>query len=117
MAQPAPSFSRTIRLCAVLLIATLTPGQWRSTAKILAQDINQPQQPATPRDRTRIEAERAESEAARTSDSATLEQRRRAIANYEKALAIWRELGERREELRVLQILGNQYSQLGALEI
>jgi tetratricopeptide (TPR) repeat protein len=65
----------------------------------------------------RIEAERAESEAARTSNSATLEQRRRAIANYERALALWRELGERREELRILQILGNQYSQLGALEI
>src|SRR6266508_1879205 len=104
-------------VCAVLLIATLTLGQWRSSAKNLAQDINQQQRPATPRDRTRIEAERAESEAAQTSNSATLEQRRRAIANYERALALWRELGERREELRILQILGNQYSQLGALKI
>jgi len=32
-----------MRLCAVLLIATLTLGQWRSSAKNLAQDINQPQ--------------------------------------------------------------------------
>jgi hypothetical protein len=55
----------------------LTLGQWRPSAKNLAQDINQAQRPATPRDRTRIEAERAESEAARASDSATLEQRRR----------------------------------------
>src|SRR5262249_21214564 len=117
MVHHVPPFSRTIRLCAVLLIATLTLGQWRSSAKNLAQDINQPQRPATPRDRTRIEAESAELEATRTSDSATLEQRRQAIANYERALALWRELGERRDELRMLQILGNQYSQLGALEI
>ena len=75
------------------------------------------QRPATPRDRTRIEAERAESVAARTSDSATLEQRRQAISNYERALALWRESGERRGDLGVLQILGNQYSQLGELQI
>ena len=210
MVRPVTSFSRTILLCAVLLIATLTPGQWRSSAKNLAQDINQPQtltpgvpveseitagqsltwritlsagdylrllvdvngadvavelfapgqsrqsgdkplfsvaagnvlidhqtrifsliaessgtyrlevfasnkesaskryevtarikekRPATPRDRTRVEAERAELEAARTSDFATLKQRRQAIANYERALAIWRESGERREEI------------------
>jgi CHAT domain-containing protein len=117
MVHHVPSFSRTIRLCAALLIATLMLGQWGSSAKNLAQDINQPQRPATPRDRTRIDAERAESEAARTSDSPTLEQRRQAIANYERALTLWRELGERWEELRMLQILGNQYSQLGALEI
>jgi len=43
MVRPVTSFSRAIRLCAVLLIATLTPGQWRSSAKNLAQDINQPQ--------------------------------------------------------------------------
>jgi CHAT domain-containing protein len=228
MVRPVTSFSRTIRLCAVLLIATLTLGQWRSSAKNLAQDINQPrtltpgapfeseitagqpltwqiilsagdylrlsvdvngadvaaelfapgqsrqsgdkplfsvaagnvlidhqtrifsliaessgtyrlevfasskeatskryevtarvkeQRPATHRDRTRVEAERAELEAARTSDFATLNQRRQAIANYERALALWRESGERREELGVLQILGNQYSQLGELQI
>src|SRR5215510_5946014 len=228
MVRPVTSFSRAIRLCAVLLIATLTPGQWRSSAKNLAQDINQPQtltpgvpvdsevtagqsltwritlsasdylrllvdvnsadlavelcapgqsrqsgdkplfsvaagnvlidhqtrifsliaessgtyrlevfasnkeaaskryevtaqikeqRPATPRDRTRIEAERAELEAARTSDLATLKQRRQAIANYERALGLWRESGERREELGVLQILGDQYSQLGELQI
>src|SRR5262245_10784085 len=43
MFRPVTSFSRTIRLCAVLLIATLTLGQWRSSAKNLGQDINQPQ--------------------------------------------------------------------------
>src|SRR5262245_21772810 len=42
MVHPVPSFSRTIRLCAVLLIATLTLDQWRSSAKNLAQDTNQP---------------------------------------------------------------------------
>ena len=228
MVPPVTSFSRTIRLCAVLLIATLTLGQWRSSAKNLAQDINQPQtltpgvpveseitagrsltwriilsagdylrllvdvkgadvavelfapgqsrqsgdkplfsvaagnvridhqmrifsliaessgtyrlevfasnkettskryevtarikeqRPATPHDRTRVEAERAELEAARTSDFATLKQRRQAIANYERALALWRESGERREEFGILQILGDQYSQLGELQI
>src|SRR5262245_48201870 len=74
------------------------------------------QHPATPRDRTRIEAESAELEAARTSDSTTLKQRLQAIANYERALGRWRELGERREELGMLQLLGNHYSQLGELQ-
>src|SRR5262245_1249282 len=73
--------------------------------------------PATPRDRTRIEAERAELDAARTSDSTTLKQRLQAIANYERALGLWRESGERREELGMLQLLGNHYSQLGELQI
>src|SRR5262245_50009157 len=43
MFRPVTSFTRTIRLCAALLIATLTLCEWRSTAKNLAQDINQPQ--------------------------------------------------------------------------
>jgi len=42
MVRPVTSFSRTIRLCSVLLIATLTLGQWRSSAKNPAQDVNQP---------------------------------------------------------------------------
>src|SRR5262245_27380302 len=43
MFRPVTSFSRKIRFCAVLLIATFAIGQWRSSAKNLAQDINQPQ--------------------------------------------------------------------------
>jgi hypothetical protein len=62
MVQPVPSFSRTIHLCAVPLIATLTLGQCRASAKNLAQDINQQQRPATPHNKIRIEADRAESE-------------------------------------------------------
>ncbi|HKQ75530.1 MAG TPA: CHAT domain-containing tetratricopeptide repeat protein [Blastocatellia bacterium] len=226
MVRPFQSFTRTIRLCSILLIATLALSQWRSSAKSHAQEINQPptltlgapveseitseqpltwlisvsagdylrllvdanrddvaaelfapgqsgrfgdkplfsaagnvlnyhqtnifsfiaeasgnyrlevfvsdkdaiskryeikaqikeQRPATSRDRTRIEAERAELEARRTSESATLKQRRQAIANYERALALWRELGEGQEELGMLQALGNQYSQLGELQ-
>jgi CHAT domain-containing protein/tetratricopeptide (TPR) repeat protein len=226
MLHPVPSFSRTIHLCLVLLIATLTLVQWRSSAKSLAQDINEPQtltpgvpveseitagqslawrislsegdylrllvdvksndvvvelfapgqsrqsgdkplfsdaagtalsfhqtrifsfiaeasgsyqlevyasnneatsrrckvkaqiketRPATPRDRTRIEAEKAELEAGRMADSALLKERRQAIANFERALALWRELGELRDKLGILQILSSQYSQLGDL--
>ncbi len=227
MVRPVQSFSRTIRLCSILLLATFALTQWRSSAKNHTQEINQPQQltlgapveseinsgllltwrisltegdylrllveakrddvtvelfasgqsrrsgdkplfsvaagnvltrrqtqifsfiadasgnymleafapdkveisklrevkaqikerrSATPHDRIRIEAERAELEAARTSDSATLKHRREAIANYERALAIWRELGDRGEELEILRNLGNQYSQLGELQ-
>src|SRR5215510_5728534 len=227
MVRPVLSCSRTIRLSAVLLIATLALGQWRSSAKNHSQDIDQPQtlklgvpvegeiaameslswriflsagdylrlqvdvkrddlatelfapgksrqsgdkpllsaaagdalnfhetrvfsfiaeasgnyrlevfasiqgeisersrvkalikelRPATPVDRNRIEAERAELEATRMADSATLKQRRQLIANCERALALWRELGDRREELVMLQILGNQYSKLGELQ-
>jgi CHAT domain-containing protein len=227
MIHRVPSFSRTIRVWLVLLIATLALGQWRSSAKNPGQDINQPQtltlgvpveseisagqsltllisisegdylrllvdvksnhvavdlfapgqsrqsgdkplfsdaagtvltdhqtrifsfiaeasgnyqlevyaanneaasrrckvkaqikerRPATPRDRTRVEAEKAELEAVRTSDSLILKERRQAIANFERALALWRELDERREELMALQNLSHQYSQLGDLQ-
>ncbi|HEV2667696.1 MAG TPA: tetratricopeptide repeat protein, partial [Blastocatellia bacterium] len=46
-----------------------------------------------------------------------MEQRRQTIAHYERSLALWRELGDRKSELRLLQRLINQYHVLGELQI
>ena len=75
------------------------------------------QRPAAPQDKIRVVAERAELDGVRTRDSVTMEQRRQTIAQYERSLALWRELGDRESELRLLQRLVNQYTQLGELQI
>jgi len=75
------------------------------------------QRPAAPQDKIRVLAERAEMEGVRTRDSITMEERRRTIAHYERSLSLWRELSDRKSELRLLQRLINQYNQLGDLQI
>jgi len=75
------------------------------------------QRPATPEDKIRVVAERAELEGVRTRDSVTMEERRRTIAHYERSLALWRELGDRKSELRLLQRLINHYHLLGEIQI
>jgi CHAT domain-containing protein len=73
--------------------------------------------PAGPEDKLRVLAERAELEGVRTRGSVTMEQRRQTIASYERSLALWRELCDRKSELRLLQRIVNQYYQLGDLQI
>jgi CHAT domain-containing protein len=75
------------------------------------------QRPAAPEDKIRVAAEKAELEGVRTRDSVTMEERRLTIAHYERSLALWRELGDRSSELRLLQRLANQHIQLGELQI
>ncbi len=87
------------------------PAPKRYTVKV------EEQRPAAPQDKIRVLAERAELEGVRTRESATMEQRRQTIANYERSLALWGELGDRKSELRLLQRLVNQYNQLGDLQI
>ena len=73
--------------------------------------------PAWPQDKLRVLAEKAELEGVRTRGSVTMEQRRQTIAHYERSLALWRELGDRKCELRLLQRLVNHYHVLGELQI
>ncbi len=75
------------------------PAQGRYELKIEAL------RPATPEDKLRVAAESAavEGELLIQSD-ATPDGWRRGIAKYNEALAIWRELDDRREELRLLVI-------------
>src|SRR5262245_59752252 len=73
--------------------------------------------PAAPEDKIRVMAERAELEGVRTRSSVTLEERRQTIAHYERSLALWRESGDSKSELRLLQRIINQYHQLGELQI
>jgi len=87
------------------------PAPKRYTVKV------EEQRPAAPEDKIRVAAERAELEGVRTRDSVTMEERRRTIAHYERSLALWRELGDRQSELRLLQRLVNHYNLLGELQI
>jgi CHAT domain-containing protein len=73
--------------------------------------------PAWPQDKLRVLAEKAELEGVRTRGSVTMEQRRQTIAHYERSLALWREFGDRKSELRLLQRLVNHYHVLGELQI
>jgi CHAT domain-containing protein len=87
------------------------PAPKRYTVKI------EEQRPAAPEDKIRVVAERAEMEGVRTRGSVTMEERRQTIAHYERSLALWRELGDRKSELRLLQRLINHYHLLGEIQI
>jgi CHAT domain-containing protein len=87
------------------------PAPKRYTVKV------EEQRPAVAEDKIRVAAERAEMEGVRTRDAVTMEQRRQTIAHYERSLALWRELGDRQSELRLLQRLVNHYNLLGELQI
>jgi CHAT domain-containing protein len=69
---------------------------------------------AMPGDRLRVAAEKAELEGNLVVDGkATLEGRMLKISKYETSLALWRELGDRKNELRLLQKIGSLYGPLG----
>jgi len=73
--------------------------------------------PATPGDRLRVAAERSELEGNLVVDGdTTLEGRLSAIAKYESSLALWRELGDRSGELKLLRKLASSYQQLGEIQ-
>src|SRR5262245_60580141 len=73
--------------------------------------------PATQNDRLRVIAERGELEGDLAEDSdMTLEGQLQNIAKYETSLGIWRELGERKNELRLLRRIGQLYRPLGEIQ-
>ena len=73
--------------------------------------------PATPGDKLRVAAERSELEGNRVLDvDTTLEGRLSVIAKYESSLALWRELGDRSGELKLLRKLVSSYQQLGEIQ-
>lgn len=73
--------------------------------------------PAAPADRLLVDAERAEYRAAvATWVEGTAESRRRAVGEYEAALAMWRELGDRHREAAALSELGRVHRLLGDAE-
>jgi tetratricopeptide (TPR) repeat protein len=69
---------------------------------------------ATPKDKLRVAAESAavEGELIIRND-VTPDGRRRGIAKYDEALAIWRELEDRKEELRISQLISSYYKEYG----
>lgn len=64
--------------------------------------------PATKQDKTRIAAERAENAGIREKNNAP-ENWRQAIAKFEEALTLWRQLDDRQGELRMLARLGREH--------
>ncbi len=70
--------------------------------------------PATEQDKIRIAAERVEGEGRILLDKvSTAERFRQGIAKFEEALALWRQLGDRKGELRMLTYIDIQYRDLG----
>jgi len=68
--------------------------------------------PATGRDKIRIAAESAENEGIRQKNDAP-ENWRQAIAKFEEALTLWRQLDDRQGKLRTLVRLGKEYIAIG----
>jgi len=101
--------SGTHRLEMSLPDQTLPPVQYEVNIEAL--------RPATPADRLRVAAERNELEGDLVADAdATLEGQLKKIAKYDASLALWRELGDRKNELRLLRSLGAIYRPLGELQ-
>jgi CHAT domain-containing protein len=72
--------------------------------------------PITANDRLRIDALRTELEGdVLLNKSGTMEEKRLALTKYKDSLALWRELGDRRSEARLLVQIGAIYRGLGDL--
>ncbi len=73
--------------------------------------------PATEKDKIHTTAEHAESAGHSLMNFASsAEKRRQAIAKFEEALALWRQLGEHNGVLRMLSYLSNQYRYIGEVQ-
>src|SRR5215510_15314316 len=68
---------------------------------------------ATPRDKDRIVAQKAYTDAKSLRNQRTAESQRRAIEKYQEALSIWRTLGDRQMEAYSLNEMGLIYSDIG----
>jgi CHAT domain-containing protein/Tfp pilus assembly protein PilF len=68
---------------------------------------------ATPRDKDRIVAQKAYTDAKSLRNQRTTESQRRAIEKYQEALSIWRTLGDRRMEAYSLNEMGLIYGDIG----
>ncbi|HEY8460111.1 MAG TPA: tetratricopeptide repeat protein [Blastocatellia bacterium] len=85
-----------------LKIRPADPGAARAGYKIRVED----RRAATPRDSQFVEAERKFSESTRLLLRGKPDSLPQAVATYEAALQQWRELGERRQEMKTLIYLG-----------
>ncbi len=111
---PTSTGQRTISLI------TEASGNYRLTLRPLRNDAKagryevkiEALHQATEQDKLRIIAESAELEVFRARDE-TVEKMRLRTAKIEEALAIWRQIGDRRGELRTLTIIGNRYRRIG----
>ncbi|HEY8462281.1 MAG TPA: tetratricopeptide repeat protein, partial [Blastocatellia bacterium] len=101
--------SGTYRLETSLLDEKLGPIQYEVKIEAL--------RPAGPNDELRVAAEKAELEGdLLVGANATLEGRLSRMAKYETSLALWRKLGDRKNELKLLNMLGALYRQLGEIQ-
>jgi CHAT domain-containing protein/tetratricopeptide (TPR) repeat protein len=100
----------------LVMIFAFSQGPSYAISVAISAPPDQGQAADSPNERRRIDAVRTESEGdVFFKKSRTLEERMQAIAKYKAALALWRELEDRRSEVRLLARLGNLYRQLGDL--
>jgi CHAT domain-containing protein len=113
------------RLMAIFSFVAEVSGEYKLETLLLDKSIARAQyeikidalRPATPGDRLRVAAERSELEGNLVLDvDTTLEGRLSVIAKYESSLALWRELGDRSGELKLLRKLVSSYQQLGEIQ-
>ncbi len=101
--------SGTYRLETSLRDKNLAPMQYEVKIEAL--------RPATPSDKLRVAAEKAELEGDLIVDrDSNLAGRLSKIRKYETSLALWREIGDRRSELKLLRLIGASYQPLGELQ-
>lgn len=77
--------------------------------------------PSRQQDKGRLSAEKVESEGRILTqnpftDAGSVERFRQGLAKFQEALALWRQLGEHKGELRMLESLGIQYRLFGELQ-
>jgi tetratricopeptide (TPR) repeat protein len=113
------------RLTAIFSFVAEVSGEYRLETLLLDKSIARAQyevkidalRPATPGDRLRVAAEKSELEGNLVLDrDTTLEGRLSVIVKYESSLALWRELGDRSGELKLLRKLVSSYQQLGEIQ-
>ncbi len=68
---------------------------------------------ATPKDLTRLSAERIDAEAARLVEQGTAESLRKALEKFQEALPLWRSVGDPQQEAQSLNDIGSMHNLLG----
>jgi CHAT domain-containing protein/Tfp pilus assembly protein PilF len=93
----------------LLEVRSLEKGKAPGRYEIRIEELRQ----ATTQDRDRIAAQMAFAEAMQLQMQGTAESLRKAVTNFDKALSLYRVLGDRGKEVQTLNIIGSVYRFLG----
>jgi CHAT domain-containing protein/Tfp pilus assembly protein PilF len=96
-------------LAVLVSIVFLSESVVASPGRTIAQIAQQPSTTSPAQDANRAAAQQAIAEAEKLLKQGTVEAQRQAIAKYEQALKIWRDVGDAREEASTLLGIGTVY--------